>query len=1015
MKNLRNKLTFSVGFFILFIIGGIAVLVVLTFSHYAHSGLKAHSLEYLRTISHSISAAIEFDDKTMADEFLSLLKNVKEFTAVKIIEEDGGDYLNRIFMPHAVSDKNIEIEFPINNEVGETIGVLQAKVTTKYLKQELFKTIFKIGLFISAALVASLISITLIVGKFLKPLMILKSSINRMAANNFVGKIEIDSNDEIGEVAHALNEMSANLKKTMVSRDDLAKEIIERKKADIALQKSEEKYRIVAEQSGQIVYDYDIPSGNINWSGSIEHITGYTEHQFSRIDMETLKTLIHPDDRKDAMVLLRNCMRAGKNYSAEYRLKTKSNSYIFVENNGIFIKDANNFSYRMLGTIKNISDRKYAENEIRKFKIISDNANYGVFITDISGAILYINAYFSRVLGCGIDELLGKNFEVLYDKKQWEHIQTVFSDLLSKGSVSAQGVWDVSRGGSIVPMLWNAVVIKDEKDVPLYIANTSIDITERREMEEKLKQAKDAAEAANHAKSRFLANVSHEIRTPMNAIIGFVELLKTTPLTPLQIDYLDTVGMSGNTLLDIINEVLDISKIEAGEIVLECIDFNLHYLLEDVFKLIRPRVENKPIELHYSIDTNVPHNVNGDPTRLRQVLINLFNNAVKFTHDGSVSLSVKVDDVLEDKKYLLRFAVSDTGIGIPENKIEEIFEPFAQADMSTTRKYGGTGLGLPISRNFVELMGGTLTVESVLGKGSIFSFTICCEERPPLIDQHIYPISNKELEGKKVLAVDDNPNNLYIIRGICTELNMQFAESNSVDNAMGYLQKTIKQKEALPELILIDIMMPEHDGYELAKLIRKNKYLKDTKLVAVTSDLRIGSAAQMKKLQFDAYLPKPILKRELIKVMNTVLGDERSEGQIITRHMAEELSCKGLTVLVAEDNPTNQKLIELVLANFGCVVTMVSNGLEACEMLQDNTYDVVLMDVQMPLMSGYEATEKIRRECSDSIKIIALTADAMREDEEKCKACGMNDYLSKPIDANKLKEKLIKWGRDDSA
>jgi len=559
-------------------------------------------------------------------------------------------------------------------------------------------------------------------------------------------------------------------------------------------------------------------------------------------------------------------------------------------------------------------------------------------------------------------------------------------------------------------MLSKGILEKQKKELEgsrMAIMNMMDDVKQEKAKAEELR---NQAESASKTKSEFLANMSHEIRTPMNAILGFATLLSGTPLNQQQKDYVDTVASSGKALLDIINDILDISKVEAGQINLEKIDFDLEYLTKDVFKMIRPRVGKKQIELNFNIDRDVPTNLEGDPTRLRQVFINLLGNAVKFTQSEEVRLDVRLEKKLDNEMVLLCFIVKDTGMGIADDKREGIFDAFSQADMSTTRKYGGTGLGLSICRHIVTFMKGTIWVESEIGKGSEFFFTAKFKERPYAAVKKIYPISEDELKDKKALIVDDVDEHQRLMGAICAEFGVHSLTASSGIEALDCLSK-IQNKEELPDLMLINISMLEMDGHELAKKIRKDSSCDRIKLVAVVTNALAGDAKKTRDSGFDGFLPRPIIKEELISLMRTVLGDKREDGQIVTRHMAGELSCKDLRVLVAEDIEANQMLIEEVLKSAGCECDLANNGKEAVEKARANKYDVVLMDLQMPVMGGIEATQIIHRDIDKNLPIIALTAAAMNEDQKNALAAGMNDFIIKPIDIPLLKEKLVKWGR----
>ncbi len=652
-----------------------------------------------------------------------------------------------------------------------------------------------------------------------------------------------------------------------------------------------------------------------------------------------------------------------------------------------------------------------------RFRLISETIHFGVFEIDDAGSCLYTNTRYQEIFGISLVESLTTPWHAFVAAADRVAIADRWQAAVNELKLFSE---DCRIGDDHVGCRWVHVHASPVfSDVGARYTGTVEDITDRKHNEEELKKAKEAAEMGSRAKSQFLANMSHEIRTPMNGIIGFTEMLLETGLNEIQADYTSTIKRSGEALLLLINDILDFSKIEAGEMEFETIDFDPELLVYDVCELVRPKIGAKPIELLCNIDDDVPPLVKGDPLRYRQVITNLLGNAPKFTEQGEIAVQLSVADQTEHA-LLLHATISDTGIGIPKDKLEVVFEAFQQADGSTSRKYGGTGLGLSICKTLATLMGGNTWVESEMGKGSVFHFTAWLQKTEAQLPARVPPAS---LAGKRVLVADDHAGTRRILERMLEAARMRVVGLAEGRQVVPALQQAQARGEAF-DICLIDLGMPDMNGYQVAERLRV-ALDRPPYLIALSSALE-RDAAKCEAAGFDGFQAKPVRRPRLVQMMGRLLGEgakardaavEDGRRKMHTQYSVREAMKHSVSILLAEDNPVNQKLATLMLGKAGYQVEVAGNGREAVEKYSTapEKYDLIFMDVQMPEMDGQEASRKLRESGYADVPIVAMTANAMKGDREQCIAAGMNDYVTKPIKREQVFEMIAKYVLNRSA
>jgi PAS domain S-box-containing protein len=821
----------------------------------------------------------------------------------------------------------------------------------------------------------------------------------------------------------------------------LARDITERQRLEAELRQAKDRLDLAIRASNVGIWEVDMPDGVYahgtgSWINVWEQL-GYPAPD-SSVDFATMGAPWHPEDRGRVEQAIQAYF-AGQTaeFQVEYRARHRDGSYRWFLSRGTAIRDQAGKPIRLVGSRVDITELKRVEEVLREseawFRFLANAMPQIVWTARPDGSPEYLNDRFVEYTGVPVAEITGDRWPLLLHPDDRERTMSRWMADVAKGSAHDTEFRLRGTDGAYRWVKARGVPVRDESGQLVKWVGTMTDIDDQKRAEEAERQAKEAAEAASRAKDEFLANVSHEIRTPMNAILGMTELVLDTPLTGDQRQCLRTVQSAADSLLGIINDLLDFSKIEAGKLELAPADFSLRAAVSDTLRALAVRAHKKGLELIYDVQPEAPDALVGDAARLRQVLLNLVGNAIKFTEAGEAVVRVEVaSDAAPEGDVGLRFSVRDTGVGIPEGQQERIFRAFEQEDSSTTRRYGGTGLGLTIAARLVALMGGTITVDSAPGRGSTFAFTAHFARQPPGAEP-VAAWPPAQLRDLRVLIVDDNATNRHILEEWLRSWRMEPEAVGHGLAALNALWRALSVGRPYA-LVLLDARMPETDGLALPAQIRDQAELAAIRIILLTSGDRPGDLARSRELRIDAHLFKPLQQDELLEAIYRVMSRANGEATAARSAPAEGATpAPPLRILVAEDNEFNKQHLEGLLARRGHTVHLADNGREALALLGIGgqgsgagplptpgpvpltpatesrpltvAFDLLLLDLQMPELDGFQVVGAIRdreRATGGHLPVIALTARSRPEDRRRCLAAGMDDYLAKPVRSAEL-------------
>lgn len=919
-----------------------------------------------------------------ADEplILSFLKSSGEKSHIQ-----SGDGTN-------VMDIHFSIEGRYNERIKSNIigaGTVEIDLvnTEKKIKNTFLETLAYLLLLITLYV---FIQTKLVINPITKRIQDLAATALKYGKGIYESRADSKGNDELSALGNAFNDMAER-------RIEYEKDII----------KLNERFNLVVTATNDTIYDWDLISNTAWWGEGITKSFGYPKEEIENT-LDWFLDRVHQDDRELVSRSLDDAIGKGlKNWTSEYQFRHYDGSYKTVYDRAFLLFDDDGNPSRFIGSMMDITAQKKAEEKISLLAMAVKNSADSIAITDKDFKINFVNDAFLKTYRCEENEVIGGSIlDVHSEKNPLELMDKIISSLMKEGNWRGESI-NKRKDGTDFPALISLAVIKNEKEEAIATVGITRDITEQKKYEKELTQAKETAEKANHAKSEFLANISHELRTPLNGIIGMAEILFDTEVNKNQERFIKNIKSSGESLLSIINDLLDFSKIDIGKLELNEVEFSLRNEIASILKPYGARAFSKGIELLYSVGYAIPEFIIGDNLRLQQIITNLVGNAIKFTERGSVILKVEEENRTEEKVEI-HFIISDTGIGIPEEKQKLIFEAFTQADSSVSRQFGGTGLGLSISSSLVELFGGKIWVESQIGKGSDFHFII-----PFKISKKsdLNAFREEGLNGIHVLIVEDNATTSELLSEIIMGWGMKPKIVSRGEEAIEILRKELERNNPY-QLMLLDLRLPGIDGITVAEILKKDNDFINLPIIIISMSHNPSDYDRANKLNIDAFFTKPFSHSELFETIQSVLlKRQRREDQIVNvikemkniPEAVEEFEIPELNILCAEDNEINQEIIIELLTKKNHKVTIAKNGQVAVNFYLKKNYDLILMDIQMPVMDGLTATQVIRekeKETKTHIPIIALTARAMKDDKEKCLKAGMDGYVSKPIRPKEL-------------